>query len=353
MSAAGAPRRARAPVLRAAEGALRAAGAAPGTAASTILVAVSGGVDSVVLLDVLCRLARPLGLRLHVGHVNHRLRAEESDADQRFVEELARKRGLSVAVRAVEPLSARRFGPSRTRPSLEEAARILRHAALRELALEAGAGLVATAHHADDQAETVLLRLFRGTGPDGLGGIAERSRDGLLVRPLLSVSRGEIEAYARATGLSWCEDGSNANRAFTRNRLRLGWLPGLATEFNPRLLQRIADLAEAQRRDSEWIAALVADEAARRIHKEGDVVWLVREGWQALPEGLARRLARHALAESGASRDVSRAHLERMLAFLRRPRRGARIELPGGRTLRCEAQGFRLDPRAVRGEPAC
>lgn len=348
----GRSRAARAGVLGRAQSSLEAS-LGPGAGDRQILVAVSGGIDSVVLLDALQHLAPPLGLVLAVGHVNHALRGSEADADQRFVETLAAKRGLPVGVRAVDPQGARKIGPSRIRPSLEEAARELRYAALRAIAAELGSTVIATAHQADDQAETVLLRLLRGTGPDGLGGIPERSGDGLLVRPLLRVSRAEIEAYAVARQLTWREDASNASPAFARNRLRGEWIPGLAREFNPRLLQRIADLAEAQRRDSEWIATLVAAEAARRMWREEATLRLARDGWAALPDALARRLARHALIEARAGRDVSRAQLERIVAFLGRPRRGKRLELPGGLILSCDARSFCLAPCGVREEPAC
>src|SRR3990172_5305831 len=145
---------------------------------------------------------------------------------------------LGVPARAVrvDPRAARAAGPSRDRPTLQEAARELRYAALQRMAEEAGAGCIATAHTADDQAETVLLRLLRGTGPDGLAGIPERSRDGRIVRPLLRVWRAELAAFASAQGLVWREDASNAKPDYTRNRLRLHWLPGLASQFNPPLL---------------------------------------------------------------------------------------------------------------------
>ncbi len=315
---------------------------AQGLAGAHVLAAVSGGIDSVVLLDALLAVRRPLGLRISVAHVHHGLRGEEADEDARFVERLAAARGLAVASARVDPQAIRRTGPSRQRPTLEEAARRLRAEALRKFCAELGADVIATAHHADDQAETVLLRLLRGSGPDGLGGIAERSPDRAVVRPLLAVPRSAIEAYARAAGLRWREDASNFDRAFARNRVRHDWLPALDAAFAPGLLQRIADLAEAQRRDTEWIAGEVASAAARLIRREENGLRLERDGWDELPEALARRLARHALQLAGSGRDVSRVHLGRMLGQLRRPRSGTVLELPGSLVLRCDAGGFRL-----------
>lgn len=324
----------------------------------SVVVAVSGGVDSVVLAHALAGLARTCRLRVAVAHVHHGLRGAEADADQRFVEALAAKLGLPCLVARVDPRAARRGGTSRTRPTLQEAARALRYEALQRLADQASADVIATAHHADDQAETVLLRLFRGCGPDGLGGIAERSHDGRVVRPLLAVSRAEIERHARAHGLEWREDPSNRCADYARSRLRTRWIPGLADDFNPRLLQRIADLAEAQRRESEWIAAEV-QRRVRSLRREvesaparGRATWS-REGWAELPDALARRVVRALFIEAGLARDVSRRHLDRVVAFLRAGRTGTVIELPGSVQMRCQRDGFRLQRCGVRGDPAC
>jgi tRNA(Ile)-lysidine synthase len=306
-----------------------------------VLVACSGGVDSTALLDALHGLARRFALELAVGHVNHGLRGADSEADEAFVRGLAAERGLPVRVARADPRPLRRDGPSRSRPTLQEAARRLRYEALDKLAAEAGAERIVTAHTADDQAETLLLRLLRGTGPDGLGGIPERSPDGRIARPLLRVPRAEVLAHARRRGLAWREDASNAKPDYARNRVRAR-LRELSAEFNPRLLRALADLAEAQRRDGEWIEVLVEREAAARFAtRDGDLV-IAADGFAALPPALARRLARLALRRSGAARDVSRAHLERITAFLQSGRRGARLELPGGRVLARHGNVFKL-----------
>jgi len=309
-----------------------------------VLVAVSGGIDSVVLAHALHEISGPDRLEVCLGHVNHGLRGAASDADQAAVETLAVTLGVPCEVRRVDPHARRAGRGSRERPTLQEAARELRYAALHEIATALRAERIATAHNADDQAETVLLRLLRGTGPDGLGGIPERSPDGRIVRPLLRSSRAEIEAHATAYGLRWREDGSNANADYARNRLRHRWLPGLTADFNPRLLRSIADLAEAQRRDAEWIADRVALEEAARFSLEGEWLRIEAKDWGATPEALARRLARRALRRCGAGRDVSRVHLERMLAFLRDAPPGRRLELPAGLVLVRDRQGFRMGP---------
>jgi tRNA(Ile)-lysidine synthase len=221
---------------------------------------------------------------------------------------------------------------------------VLRYRALAVMAAELGTTCLATAHTADDQAETLLLRLLRGTGPDGLGGIPESSRDGGLVRPLLRVSRAEIERYAGDHGLSWREDRSNQSVEYTRNRLRMHWIPGLARDFNPRLLRALGDLAEAQREDTAWIEAQVEREAASRFGLEGRWLRIEAGDWRETPEALGRRLARWALVRAGAARDVSRVHLERILSFLRNGKPRTHIELPGGLRLERDRRGFRLGP---------
>jgi len=324
-----------------------------GLSGRSVLVAASAGLDSNALVHALLEIAGEKSLKLSIGHVNHGLRGDESEADQQAVLELAERLATPAFSRRVEPAQLRVGRSSRERPTLQEASRTLRYRALREMAVEAGCQHVATAHNADDQAETVLLRVFRGSGPDGLGGIPERSRDGVVVRPLLRVSRAQIEAYAAQRGFSWREDRSNRSLAYARNRLRLRWLPGLAGDFNEQLLMAVGNLAEAQRRDSEWIGELVEREAAARFRSESGWLRTCAEGWDELPDALARRLARWGLRRCGGERDATRVHLERMLAFLRTARSGARLELPGGTRLERDREGFRLGPIEPAGRGGC
>ena len=192
----------------------------PDWAAAPGVVAVSGGADSVALLAAL----RPSG-KLVVAHLNHRLRGEDSDADERFVRELADGWGLPCRVGQLD--TAREA----TGENLEAFARAARYRWFAEVALEVGAGWIATGHHADDQAETVLHRLIRGTGLQGLRGIAPIRRDGAVpvVRPLLAVPRAAIMDYLAEIGQPYRTDASNADPRFTRNRIRQELLPLLRT----------------------------------------------------------------------------------------------------------------------------
>jgi tRNA(Ile)-lysidine synthase len=316
-----------------------------------VLLAVSGGIDSTSLAHALGALRESLGFDLAIGHVNHGLRGAASDEDERAVAALAGELGVAFASERVEPAGLQRGEPSRTRPTTQEAARRLRREALSKMCTALGYEHIATGHNADDQAETVLMRLLRGCGPDSLGGISEASPDGTLIRPLLGVSRAEIEVFARDRHLSWREDASNADLGYTRNRLRARVLPGLAEDFNPRLLRAIGDLAEAQRRDTEWLDALVREEAGRLFARDAaGGLRIAAAGWSDRREALARRLAKWALMEMGGGRELSRAHLMRVLAFLREGRPGTAIELPGGIRLRREKGDSFLLERASHRE---
>ena len=302
-----------------------------------ILVGVSGGRDSMVLLDLIARCQRDLELAVVVGHVNHGLRGADSDADEALVRRAAGALGCGFCIRAIEPEAERTGRSSRERPTLEEAARNLRRAALLEMAGEMGCDWIATAHHAADQAETMLLRLLRGTGPDGLAGMAPRSADGSWLKPLLRVLPEAIVDWSEKERISWREDASNRDRRFARNRLRLDWIPELEATFNPQLLRTLGDLAEAGRRDLEWIEGLVDRAVEERVEIGTNEIRFAIDGWDDVPEALGRRVVRRVLVEIGLGRDVTRAHLERVLAFLRRGRsagRNKRLELPGGFVIR-------------------
>lgn len=252
-------------------------------AGDRVAMAVSGGPDSVALLRLLLELRSELGVVLAVAHFHHGIRGAEADTDQRFVEELARAHGLPLhAAGGDAPAHAAAQGLS-----LETAARELRYAWFRRLLLEGTATRVATGHTQDDQAETVLMRLLRGSGTRGLAGIYPLQRveggagDLAIVRPLLGVRRREIEEYLRGLGQEWREDRSNLDLRHLRNRIRHQLLPLLEREYNPSLTRALAESAELARAEEEYWSG----EAQRLL----PLVW--RE--DALDLG---QLARHPLA---------------------------------------------------------
>jgi tRNA(Ile)-lysidine synthase len=254
-----------------------------GSALGPGVVAVSAGADSVALLRALAD--EPAIPGLGIAHLNHRLRGAESDADAAFVAGLCPH--LPHWTEAVDVASAA------AGDNLEDTARRVRYDFLARVAREAGAGWVVTAHTLDDQAETVLHRLIRGTGLRGLRGIAE-SRElapGVrLLRPMLTVSRAEVIAYLRAIGQTWREDATNRNLAFTRNRIRHELIPLLRT-FNPEIaeaLSRTAAQAEEVYGGIEQVAGTLLTAAERP--RAGRVVVLNRPGLEAVAAHCLREL---------------------------------------------------------------
>ena len=223
-----------------------------------VCCAVSGGADSTALLLLVLAAngvgKNALGVGLSAVHVNHGLRGEESDGDQAFVEELCGRLGVPLEVRRVDTA-----GRVEVRgETIEEAARNLRYEVFGGLVAEGRADVVLTAHTLDDQAETVLMKLLRGAWTEGLGGISpvlELGR-GRVVRPLLGTGRGELRAYLAERGERWREDSSNADEAFTRNRIRKTVLPVLRGE-NPSIDRTLANLAEvAREEEARWAVEL-------------------------------------------------------------------------------------------------
>lgn len=220
-----------------------------------VLVAVSGGPDSVALLHLLLDLRTVLPLSLIVAHLDHALRDAESQEDRDFVERLCRRLGLEcVADRDDVAILARR-----ERRSIEEAGRTARRRFLRRLAQQNMCRRVAFGHQQDDQAESVLLRLVAGSGRGGLSGIKPVS-EGLFVRPLLECGRSEILRYLEDRGIEFRTDSSNADRRFPRNRMRHLVLPLLVQEFNPRVVEAVARTADVLREEDAFL-----DRTARRI----------------------------------------------------------------------------------------
>lgn len=300
-----------------------------------LLVALSGGPDSLALLDVLTQLVGPANLI--VAHLDHGLRPT-STAEAETVTGMAAGYGLRFhAGRADVAGLARRRGLS-----IEEAGRMARYDFLAEVARREEALAVATGHSADDQVETVLMHLLRGSGLSGLRGMAVFSpmpgnAKLWLLRPLLRVTRAEIEAYCRERGLAPIIDDSNTDPAFLRNRLRHVLLPVLES-YNPQFRQRLLALADVITADDELLAETTRAAGNELVidQREGLIVFR-RAGWQALPLALRRRFLRQALAEVGPElRDVGFQTLEAARRIAEEGQTGSAAALPGGICLRVE-----------------
>ena len=316
----------------------------------TLVVGVSGGADSVCLLHVLARWQSEVDIKLHVAHLDHQLRGIESEADVKYVVGLANSLGIPVTTGSEDVASYK----ARKRCSLEEAARELRHEFFARVACHVGADRVAVGHTQDDQVETILMHILRGTGTSGLRGLEACSpmvfschlgpvpssehyslslrgmRSNLrLIRPLLSITREETLDYCRQYQLEPRFDSSNLSLSFLRNRCRLELLP-LLREYNPDVDQAFLRLAEIAGDDSAFIEGQ-ALQLWSEVAKQGDdAIHLDKGKICALPVALQRQLIRLAGERLlGDTRDIEARHVEAIRHLLTKPV-GKRVSLPRG-----------------------
>jgi tRNA(Ile)-lysidine synthase len=291
---------------------------------SKIGVGVSGGADSVALLHLLHRLRSQFKIELAALHLNHQLRGEESEADERFVRELAHSLGVPVYCEsAVLPPG-----------NVEEEARSARRSFFVRVREREGLARIALGHSRSDQAETVLFRFLRGSGTAGLAGMRPVTAEGFM-RPLLELSRHEIRAWASAEGLAWREDSSNNDPRFTRNRIRIETLPELQERYNPNLEAVLANMATVSAAEEEfWTSEVTAlAENVARPHPLG--IQADVDAMGRLHPALRRRLIRHLLREvKGDLRSIDVLHVEAMLGLLTSLQGHDRVLVPGVDALR-------------------
>jgi tRNA(Ile)-lysidine synthase len=327
----------------------------------TVVVGVSGGPDSLCLLHILLNLSSVLSFKIHVGHLNHSIRGSEGEADAAFVADIARCWGLPVTIEQADvPALARRY-----RLALEEAARCARYAFLGRLARQVSASAIAVAHHADDQTETVLMHWLRGSGLAGLRGmlpvvpLAEyrliedwsipqydqpfalennlpsesllNVTSPVLVRPLLDITRSEIEAYCQQHDLHPRIDRSNLDTTYFRNRLRHELLPYLET-YNPNIREVLRRTAEVVAADYALLQDCLEKAWAEVVREETDeAVLLDLAAWRRLPLSLQRSTLRRAIHRlRRALRNINFVHIEDALKVAQYGETGAKATLPRG-----------------------
>ena len=324
-----------------------------------LAVGLSGGADSVALLRALAERSRELGLVLHAAHLHHGLRGEEADGDLAFARALAAELGLPFHETRVDAGATARENAE----TIEEAARRLRYDWFRQLMDSGEVEAVATAHTRDDQAETVLAKFLRGAWTEGLSGIHPviEFPEGRILRPLLSTTRAEVEAYLTSLGQSWREDSSNRHLTFTRNRIRHELLP-LLEGWNPQLREHLAQMAHLARDEEAWWTTELARLAPQLLlhgrpvrgggRAAGDGLTLDVNRLAALAPALQRRLLRFAAEQLGAAVDFTSTEALRNLALTGRA--GQKLQL--AQALRAErtARELRLtvQPGLSAGTPA-
>jgi len=289
-----------------------------------VVVAVSGGPDSVCLLDVLNELKDELGIQLTVAHFDHGLRPDQDEEETRFVESLADSLGLLFVSKKANQDMRRGSG------SLEEKARHARYRFLEGAGERFSAQKIALGHTLNDQAETVLMRLLRGSGPSGLAGIPPK-RDETIIRPLIEVSRSEIEAYLEQKELKYVTDPTNFEERHLRNRVRLDLLPHLE-KYQPQIVGLLGQTARIMRSDEAWLESMAKTWAEKVIERgeKGEILILL-DSFVELPDALRNRVIRQALGIIGGGlRRVSMRHIDAINGVARGIRPQARISLPRG-----------------------
>jgi tRNA(Ile)-lysidine synthase len=286
-----------------------------------VLIGVSGGPDSVALVHILLAFAPAYSLRIALAHLNHCLRQNESDRDEAFVTELAKQLALPIHV---EREDVHRY-QKRHHLSLEEAAREVRYRFYHAIAAGFGYDKVALGHHADDNAERILMGLLRGSGPAGLSGIPP-VRDDKIIRPLIHLRRSQIMNYVAVKGLDYIEDSSNRDLQFLRNKIRHRLIPELKVEYNPKLIASLNRLAAILDAEHEMIEKLIQPifEKALIFEKQGSLGLSLEELNQQLL-AVKRRLVRKAILKvKGNLRSIAFVHIE---AILRLAQKGSRAQI--------------------------
>jgi tRNA(Ile)-lysidine synthase len=290
-----------------------------------VLVAVSGGPDSVCLLYLLKEMQESFRFDLSIAHMDHMARGEESTGDARFVEELGKKLGLPTFVERMDV----RKEKENLKTSFQEAGRILRYRFFESTLQRTGATRLALGHTADDQVETFLLNLLRGSGLKGLAGMPQTR--GAVIRPLIDCTRTEVEIYLASKNLAYRVDASNAGNKYLRNRIRHELLPVLKT-FNPKIASNLQETAKLIRDDDQCL-----EDQARFLYLEmanplaqGAGVELDREKFNQQSPAYQKRLVRQAICQvQGDLRRITAKHIQNIIELFDDSRVGNEIHLPG------------------------
>ena len=296
-------------------------------AGDAVLIAVSGGMDSVAMVSILQTLAMDFSIQLAIAHLNHSLRREESDRDADFVAEIAGRLELPFYI---EKKNVNHFRHT-ARLSLEEAARALRYEFLEETAAGNGFNKIATGHHGNDNAELVLMNLLRGSGPLGLSGIAP-VRDGKIIRPLIDLNKSEILDYITEKKLAFVTDSSNSDLSFRRNRIRHHIIPALEKSYNPAVVDTINRLGSIMRSEDQWLEYILEKDYSRCTAVDAcGFVNIDLNCFKGLATAAKRRVVRRAIRSvKNDLRRITLLHVDAVLRLIdSRPGAGC-LNLPDG-----------------------
>jgi len=295
-----------------------------------VLVAVSGGIDSLALLYLLEQFSKELGYELFVAHLNHLARGKESDEDARFVEKEADKLSLPFFIEEVDVAKKK----SHLKASFQESARILRYRFLEKILLSIKGNKIAVGHTADDQVETILMNLFRGAGLKGLAGIPEKRGD--VIRPLLGCTRSELEQFLNDRNLPYRTDSSNNEKKYLRNKIRHDVIPFLKT-FDTAIFGNLLGLAEIVREEDDWMSGKTCELYSQLVTApNGGLCFNISE-FQKQPLAMKRRLVREALHQlKGDLRAITALHVRQVLDLFAHARVGSRLKLPGDVRVFCD-----------------
>ena len=315
-------------------------------AGDKVLAAVSAGLDSMVLLELLHRLSAPLGFVLAAAHFDHGLRGEQGAQEGELVGQ--RCKALEVPFRSgsagTSLLEAARRG------SLQKAARVARYAFLRDCAVDMGCNRIATGHHSDDQAETVLMRLIKGSGLVGLAGIQPSSDSGRLIRPLLAASRAELEEFARENQITWAEDPTNVTEKYLRNRLRHKLIPGIEKKYDPDFSENLIRLGQEASLFRRFLDERTGELLQKGLAVVGeDAVMIDCAATAAQPLLLRRHLISRAVFELTRGKLIlSGRALNAVERLVTSARSGKRVDLPQGLVAYREFDSVRIAGKGIK-----
>ena len=294
------------------------------SAGDHVLATVSGGADSVAMLHMLHGLREHLAIKLSAAHMDHQIRGEAAQQEAAFVQELCVRLGIGCVVEARDVLEHKIASGL----SLQEAARNVRYGFFSDAMAATGAAKLALAHQADDQAETVLMRLVRGASLKGLAGIPA-CRDGYIIRPLIEIERRDIEAWLHERDISFVPDTSAGEQHYQRNKIRHQLMPLLRDSFNPGIIATLGRTAALLRQDERALDALAENLAASRVEIKNNEHVIAVTALQEAGADLYGRLVRRIIAGlKGDTRELTEKHIEAIVRLIEKPGPARTVQLP-------------------------